>query len=497
MDTVHAEQSARVTPFADQFFRPGERLLSRFSALDKTRWPLLWVASLFLLQTIPATLIRASNLEEGRIIAMARGAMEDGHWLTPFVYGQRFAERPVLLSWMAALFGHATGEVTLWSLRIPHLFFFLAGAVLIYRLLRSCTGKSAAIFGVLCWICMPMVAAKFINAEPDIVLSTLLFAAFCAWWKGTASKCMTLLRWLCIGGLLCLAGLTKGPQPVAYFALGVGAYFLLKKQRDQIPAFLAVNATTGLVIGGWYLAVYRAPGDVTYWVIHSRILTTTGLNWVRDHLDFIKSIALETLPAAILLGPAVAIVARRWRASEPDLMLAAVLYSVVCTFVLLCWPGGVAARYAMPATMTLAVVCGLMFECWRTSRPRAVASALFVCYLIFGGLLVRGWIVMPFWPHLFQASQIASRAVTTYLQQRPGPLYVTAASADYNMLAYVRAPVREVGLDELARLDTPAIAVLLPEELEALSRQNPNLHFVVGQELPALKQHYRIVEVFP
>ena len=82
MNTVQAERSTRVTPFADLFFRPGEWLLSRLSRLtDKTRWPLLWVAGLFLSQTIPATLIRASNLEEGRIIAMARGAMEDGHWL--------------------------------------------------------------------------------------------------------------------------------------------------------------------------------------------------------------------------------------------------------------------------------------------------------------------------------------------------------------------------------------------------------------------------------
>jgi 4-amino-4-deoxy-L-arabinose transferase-like glycosyltransferase len=135
----------------------------------EARWPLLWIGGLFLVQTIPATLIRASNLE-GRIIAIARGATEDGHWLTPFIYGQRFAERPVLLSWTAALFGKAAGGVTLWSLRIPHLFFFLAGAILVYRLLRSCTGSSAAIFGVLCWICMPMVAAKFINSEPDIVL---------------------------------------------------------------------------------------------------------------------------------------------------------------------------------------------------------------------------------------------------------------------------------------------------------------------------------------
>jgi len=496
MDTVQAERRTRVAPFADLFFRPGEWLLSQFSRIDKTRWPLLWVAGLFLSQTIPATLIRASNLEEGRIIAMARGAMEDGHRLTPFTYGARFAERPVLLSWIAALFGEATGGVTLWSLRIPHLFFFLAGAMLIYRLLRSSTGKSAAIFGVLCWICMPMVAAKFINSEPDIVLSTLLFAAFFAWWKGTASKCVTPLRWLCIGGLLCLAGLTKGPQPVAYFTLGVGGYLFLK-QRDQIPAFLAVNAGTGLVIGGWYLAVYRAPGDVTYWLIHSRILTTTGLGLLRDHLDFIKSIALETLPAAILLGPAVVTVARRWRSSEPDLMLAAILYSILCTLVLVCWPGGVAARYSMPATMTLAVVCGLMFECWRSCRPRVIASALFVCYLVFGGLLVRGWIVMPLLPHLFQASRIAGRAVTAYLQQRPGPLYVIGASAEYNMLAYVRTPVREVALDELARPDIVATAVLLPEELEALSQRNPKLHFAVGEELTSLKQHYRIVEILP
>jgi hypothetical protein len=55
--------------------------------------------------------------------------------------------------------------VTLWSLRIPHLCFFLAGAPLIYSLLRSVTGKSAANFGALCWISMPVVAPKFIRTR--------------------------------------------------------------------------------------------------------------------------------------------------------------------------------------------------------------------------------------------------------------------------------------------------------------------------------------------
>jgi 4-amino-4-deoxy-L-arabinose transferase-like glycosyltransferase len=479
----------------DHSFRPGQWLLERFMDLDRTRWPVLWIVAFFLVQTFPATLIRASNLEEGRVIAMARGAVEDGHWLTPFVYGGRFAERPVLLSWITALFGEATGGVTLWSLRIPHLCFFLAGALLIYNLLRSSTGKSAAIFGALCWISMPVVAPKFINSEPDVVLSTLLFAAFCVWWQGTSRGTMTSLRWAGVTILLTLAGLTKGPQPVAYFTLGVGAYLLLK-DRKQIPAFIAANAVWGLIVGGWYLWVYQEPSDVSYWIMHSRLLTVTGLDWVRDHLDLIKSLAVEMLPGTILVGPAIIIVLRRWRASGPDLMLAAVLYSLICTLVLLIWPGGVASRYAMPATMTLAVVCGLMFQQWRQRRPRIITSALVVTYLIFDGLLVRGWIAMPFWPQLFEVNQIGGTEIAAAVRQWPGRLYVTEL-ADENMLVYVRRAIRVVTLDDLAALTTASVALLLPEEERILAQKNPSLLLISGSDTISVGPPYRIILIQP
>lgn len=480
----------------DISFRPGEWMLSRFSRLDQSRWPVLWVAGLFLVQAVPATIIRASNLEEGRIIALARGALQDGHWLTPFVYGERFAERPILLSWIAALFGGTSGGVTLWSLRIPHLCFFFAGALLIYNLLRSETRKSAAIFGALCWISMPVVAPKFINSEPDIVLSTLLFAAFYTWWYGTSRESVTPLRWLSISILITLAGLTKGPQPVAYFTLGVGAYLLLKA-RKQIPAFIAANVFSGLIVGAWYVFVYQQPGDINLWMVHSRLLTMTVPEVVRDHLDFFKSIAVEDLPATILIGPAIFVARRRWKTCEHDLMLAVTLYSLSCTLVLLIWPGGVASRYAMPATMTLAVICGLMFEQWRQRQPRVIVSALFVTYLIFGGLLVRGWVVMPFRPHLFQESQIAGEKIAAALQRRPGPLYVVQDTTEYNMLVYVRGPISAVTLDELAELNEPAIAVLRPDEERALAQKRPELQIVDGGDIFSLKTSYRIVEIRP
>ncbi len=468
-------------------------MLSRFSRLDYARWPVLWVLGLFLVQAVPATIIRASNLEEGRIIAIARGAL-DGHWLTPFVYGQRFAERPVLLSWIAALFGEATGGVTLWSLRIPHLLFFLAGALLIYHLLRSSTGKSAAIFGALSWISMPVVAPKFINSEPDIVLSTLLFAGFYVWWQGTTGRGITPWRWLGISILVTLAGLTKGPQPVAYFTLGVGAYVLLKA-RNQIPGFLAVNAFAALILGAWYLLVYQQPSDVTYWLAHSRLIEPTDFSWVHDHLDFIKSLAIEFLPGTILIGPAIVIVLRRWRTCEHDLLLAASLYTLACTLVLVLWPGGVAARYAMPATMTLAVICGLTFEQLRPHQPRLIVWALVVTYLIFGGLLGRGWVAMPFWPHLFQESQTAGNAIEAALQQKPGPLYVVGSSTDYNMLVYVRGPIRAVTLDDLAGLNEPSIAVLLPEEERALAQKKPTWQLVGRADIVSMRTRYRVVEI--
>lgn len=480
----------------DLSFRPGEWLLSRFSHLDQTRWPILWVIGIFLVQAIPATIIRASNLEEGRIIAIARGAVEDGHWITPFIYGERFAERPVLLSWIAALFGEISGGVTLWSLRIPHLIFFLAGAILIYSLLRSNAGsKSASIFGALCWMSMPVVAPKFINAEADIVLSTLLFAAFYTWWRATISKRLTLLTWLGIGVLIGLAGLTKGPQPVAYFTLGVGTYLLLK-DRDQILAFLTANTLAALMIGGWYALVYE-PSDIELWKGHSRLTNTaTGFEMVRDHLDFMKSLAIEFLPGTILIGPAIVISVRAWRSARYDLMLAAVLYSSACTLVLVFWPGGVAARYAMPATMTLAVICGIMFDDWRKSHPRVIVSALVVSYLIFAGLLVRGWVAMPFWPHLFKESQIAGNAISSVLQQSPGPLYVVGTSTDHNMLGYVSGTIRAVTIDDMAQLKTSVVALLLPEEELALSQKNPQMK-LIDRAIVSKRRPYRVVVLQP
>ncbi len=478
------------------FFIPGQWLLTRFSRTDEQKYAWLWILTFWALMAFPAVWLRAVHLEEGTVLGLARGAVEEGHWLAPFRYGVRFVERPVLLSWIVAALGEVSGGVTVLTARIPHVLFLLAGAWLVYDLVKAAAGKAAGLFGALCWFASPMVAQKFVTAEPDVTLSVLLFAVFCVWWKSLTAGRLTPARWLMIGVLLGLAGLTKGPQPVAYVTLGIGAYLLIKRRFADLPAFLLANLLAAAIIGSWYLMV-AVPHDTEAWAVHSRIFTTHGTELVSDHVDFLISMMLEWLPGLILLVPALVILARQERSQDHDLMLAAVLYTLTCTLVLLVWPGGIATRYAMPGTLGLAVVAGLMFARWRRIHSRVIVVTLVTAYVIAVFVMVLGWIVMPLKPDWFQESQIAGRTIDAVRREVPGPLYIVTESAEHNMLVYVKGPVHEVALDGLTSLTTPALAVLTADEEAALARKKPTLRLHDLATVRSQKLDLKVVEIRP
>lgn len=476
------------------FFVPGQWLLGRFNRLDDTRRPLLWILAIALLITGPALLLRAVHHEEGTVISLARGALEDGHWLTPTRYGVRFVERPVLLSWIVAALGALAGEITAPLTRLPHVAFLILGGVLVYDLVRSVGGKAAGLFGALCWFASPMVAQKAITAEPDVTTSVLLFNAFWLWWKSAAAGRLTLVRWIMIGALMGLAGLTKGPQPVGYVTIGLGLALLARRDWRQLPGFVLANAIAGVVVGAWYVAVAR-PDDLHGWAVHSRLFSLGGLRLVGDHLDFLISLIAEWLPGTILLGPAIVVA---WRgAKEPDieLMRAALIYGLACSLVLLVWPGGVATRYAMPANPALAVMCGVMFARWRGPHARVVVSALSIATLITAYVVVVSWIVMPLMPRLFNEAQVAGEATQAVRRTVKGPLYVLQSSAEHNMLAYVTAPIHELpSLDALAATQGTAVAVMTPQEHAALAQRAPAQDWQERARVHTVGEELRVYE---
>ena len=51
---------------------------------------------------LPLVFFRGFNSDDGVALTLAQTALTDGQWLTPHMFNLRFAERPVLLSWVIA-----------------------------------------------------------------------------------------------------------------------------------------------------------------------------------------------------------------------------------------------------------------------------------------------------------------------------------------------------------------------------------------------------------
>src|SRR5262245_5267869 len=91
---------------------PGAAASEQTAASRETSWRLPYWAALVVLWAllvVPGIGLRGVIYEEQTVIGLARGALEDGHWLSPHLYGLRFVERPVLMSWLIALFASPLG----------------------------------------------------------------------------------------------------------------------------------------------------------------------------------------------------------------------------------------------------------------------------------------------------------------------------------------------------------------------------------------------------
>ena len=238
-----------------------ERIVAAWNAAA-TRWnPIATIVVAWAVLTGPLVFFRGYNSDEGLAVSIARTALEDGEWLVPHMFNLRWVERPTLLSWIIAAISAPIGGVNQFTARLPIVLFLLAGCLLIYALLRKLNASvAAALLGVALFLACPLVIRSNVMITADLPLAVLLFFAFFLWWTGYQQRALGFGRWLAIGVVLAFAGLLKGPQPLAYFALGIGCYVLLSRSWRQIPGLAMAGVICALPLAFWYAAIY-APGD--------------------------------------------------------------------------------------------------------------------------------------------------------------------------------------------------------------------------------------------
>jgi 4-amino-4-deoxy-L-arabinose transferase-like glycosyltransferase len=424
---------------------------------------------------LPLVFFRGYNSDEGLAVSIARTAVETGNWLTPYFFNTRWVERPTLLSWIIAAISAPFGSVSQVTARLPIALFLLLGCLLIYWLLRKVAASvPASLFGVALFLACPLVIRAYVMVTSDLPLAVLLFLAVVVWWSGYANGAVSILRWMAIGVVLALAALLKGPEPIAYFALGIGIFLLASRSWRQIFGLMVAGLICVLPLAAWYAAVY-APGVGEQWASFMRL---QPLVLLPGPLVTSFKVFKEMLPA--LLMAAAFLVWQGFgdrRSKERSLVGALSCYAFIASIVVLFWPGGATPRYFFPMLLPLCVLGGLGYDALSVRRAQIVAPIMVLTAAMLSYALVYA-AASPWAPKLFRRSRLEASRITALVAAAPAPIYTVTGTA-LNVLPYVPGPIFNTAAASLPTMPAPAWMVVTPDLGARVLSQRPAVSRVV------------------
>ncbi|MFT3808571.1 MAG: glycosyltransferase family 39 protein [Micropepsaceae bacterium] len=444
------------------------RLIRPESWLDETtlgRRDNFLVFAVWFVFVVPLFILRGYHFEEGLAVAIAREAIANGWWIEHHTYGQRVVERPNLLADIIAVLGLARGGIEPWLARIPTIVSLLALAFMVKSLVQTEASRTAGTFGALALLINPMTLQKTVTAEPDLALTAMLFAAFLTWWKGERDGGCSLLRWTGIGLILAAAALMKGPQPIGYFAFGIGGYVLLFRRWTQIPGLILAGIIAAAPVFAWYWAMYRS-GDENEWARYLRMNEQRGAWYlIKDKATFTLTSLLEMMPATLLLPWAI----HRQRQTASHLGSSLLLYAGLCTLVLFLWPAHITTRYAMPAMPAFVAFLALGFDHAREKAALLVRAAIALGAIAALYPIVNGWVVAPMaLPGYASKSYATAMAVTEVTAAAPGPIYKVGLKVN-NVFGHMTGDLRSIAAPaEIVAAPAGAYALGAEEVIEAM-----------------------------
>ncbi len=426
--------------------------------------PLLLIA-VWLLVSVPPAIFDGYHYVEGLTVAIAQSALESGDWLTPHIYNLRWIERPTLLSWIIAAMSLPFGHVSPFMARLPTILSLLAGTMLVWRALRPVASAQAAVFGAALFLACPIVIRYYVTSVADLPLAVILFGAFLMWWNSYANGRITIGRWIGVGCFLATAALLKGPQPIAYFMLGIFTFLVLTSAWRQIPGLILAGVIAAVPTALWYAYVF-APGDQSEWLRYTRLSpkAITGPRPLANAIDFF----FESFPAALLVSGLPFASANSIGKSVPDnFVLALSCYAFACTSVILFWPAEINPRYILPMALPLCVLGGIAYDALAERWPALVAVSVSSVVGLLGYAAVHSIADGLFTPS-YVRSKIDGAQIAELVRNAPAPVYRTIWNAGLNELSYGPYKVSTIPPDAISGIAKPAWVVVPPADAPAI-----------------------------
>lgn len=414
----------------------------------------LWL--LVIVGGIYFTRIAELNLfgEETRRAQVAREMVWSGDWLVPHQQGELYLSRPPLGSWLIAVAAQLRGDFDAVAVRLPSLIAILLTTILIYGYSRNFLSRTGAFLGAVSYPTMFQVLQLGRLAESESLFTLFLSGALLVWHWGYIKGWPLWRTWMMGYVLAALAGLTKGPQGIAYFVGPVWVYIVLVERNAKM--LLRPAHVMGMLLGLATIALWQVPYALaTSLEAGQAMWFTQAVNrysfwdpWTT--LKHIVQFPLEVFACTFPWSLAFFQFLNRnfWRsiaAIRSEVLF--LLCALVVTFPTLWFAPHARGRYFMSLYPVMAVLCGVILERCALADPSTamnrgwrrfllwlsgagVASGIVICGFSLGpGLIDERIQISPIMAASFLAAAIGGMAwmVCHFRSQSPRDIQIAAA----------------------------------------------------------------------
>lgn len=251
--------------------------------------------------------------DEGRYAEIAREMLARGDWITPYLNGIEYFEKPPLFYWLGALHLSIFG-VNLWSIRSVNALFSILCCIATYITARRLYGRDAGWLasGILATSLLFFVMAHMVSLDMPLCtwLSMTLYCLILISRQNPSSKRH---KQLCqLAALTCgLAVLTKGLVGLVFPLAITGLWVLITHEWRFLKQFNYVNALLVFlaVTLPWHLAISLAhPEFAHFYFIEQQFLryTQEGIGHTQAFWFFIPVLIVGFLPWIFFLPQAIA-----------------------------------------------------------------------------------------------------------------------------------------------------------------------------------------------
>ncbi len=332
--------------------------------------------------------------DEGRYAEIAREMASSGNYVTPYLNGILYFEKPALFYWLGA-FAFKLAGINLWSIRSINALLGLLGCLMTYLVTRQLYDRK---IGLLAAIILGTNLLYFVMARMislDLTVTVFLTASLYAFLLGSKEpSCFKRRLYLyAAASAAAFAVLTKGLIGIVFPVMIIGAWIALRSQwrllkHLYLPSCLFLFL---LIATPWHLlAELRHPGFFHFYFIEQHILryTDSSVGHYEPIWFFIPYLVIGFIPWILFLPQAIRLsILSYWKKqSSNDTALFFLLWASII-FLFFSFSKSKLIPYILPVFPALSVLTARYVITLRLSIIATLISGTWLALLIFAALI--------------------------------------------------------------------------------------------------------------